>query len=93
MNKKQLIETAAQRAHYPKRDTEAVVEAVLDSITDALKSGERVQIVGFGMFEPRVRSARAGVDPQTKEKIDIPQSTVPAFRAGKSLKDSVNHRN
>ncbi len=92
MNKKQLIDTAARRTQFSRRDTEIVVEAVLDSITNALKNGERVQIVGFGMFEPRVRAARAGVDPQTKKKIAIPQSTVPAFRAGKSLKDSVNHR-
>ena len=72
-----------------KKDAEAVITATLDAITDALKDGEKVQLVGFGSFEVKKRAARVGRNPKTKEPIDIPASTVPVFKAGKVLKDMV----
>lgn len=89
MNKTELIAAAAEKAGVSKKDTEAVVNAAVDAITAALKSGEKVQIVGFGSFEVKSRPARTGRNPRTKEEIEIPASRVPAFKAGKLLKDAV----
>ncbi len=89
MNKAELINAVAEKADLSKKDTEAAVNAVVDVITAALKKGDKVQLVGFGSFETRKRAARVGRNPKTKETIKIPASKVPAFKAGKALKDSI----
>ncbi|MCL2018398.1 MAG: HU family DNA-binding protein [Oscillospiraceae bacterium] len=90
MTKADLITAVAQKADLTKKDAEAAITAFTDSIAGALKKGEKVQLVGFGSFEVRTRAAREGVNPQTQKKIKIPASKVPAFKAGKALKDAVN---
>ena len=89
MNKTELIAAVAEKAELSKKDAEAAVSAVVDSITEALRKGEKVQLVGFGSFEVKKRAARVGRNPKTKEPIEIPASTVPVFKAGKVLKDIV----
>ncbi len=89
MNKTELIAATAEKANLSKKDTEAAVNAVIDVITEALKKGDKVQLVGFGSFETRERAARVGRNPKTKEEIKIPASKVPAFKAGKALKDAI----
>lgn len=89
MNKTELIAATAEKANLSKKDTEAAVNAVIDVITEALKKGDKVQLVGFGSFETRERAARVGRNPKTKEEIKIPASKVPAFKPGKALKDAV----
>ncbi|MCF6139598.1 HU family DNA-binding protein [Pseudalkalibacillus berkeleyi] len=89
MNKNDLINNISEKEGLTKKDVEAVVNGLLTEITDALKEGDKVQFVGFGTFETRERSSRTGRNPQTGESIDIPASTVPAFRAGNKLKDAV----
>ncbi|GEK90947.1 HU family DNA-binding protein [Alkalibacterium kapii] len=88
-NKAELIEKVASSADLSKKDATAAVEAVFDSIKDTLADGEKVQIIGFGNFEVRDRAARKGRNPQTGEEIQIPATKVPAFKAGKALKDAV----
>ena len=90
MNKTQLIEAVAAKADLKKKDAEAAVNAVTAAIAEALKAGDKVQLVGFGTFEGKAREAREGRNPRTGEKITIAASTHPAFTAGKALKDSVN---
>ena len=90
MNKSELIAAVAKQADLTKKDAEAAVNAVTDAITDALKAGDKVQLVGFGTFETRARAARTGKNPRTGEAIKIAASKVPAFKAGKALKDTVN---
>lgn len=89
MNKAELINAVTEKAGLSKKDTEAVINAAIDSITDALKDGEKVQLVGFGAFEVKARAERIGRNPKTKEQIKIPASKVPVFKAGKALKDAV----
>ena len=89
MNKAELISAVAAAAEVSKKDAEAVIAATLDTITAALKEGEKVQLVGFGSFEVKKRAARIGRNPKTKESIEIPASVVPVFKAGKALKDTV----
>ena len=89
MNKAELINAVAASAEVSKKDAEAVITATLDSITAALKEGEKVQLVGFGSFELKPRAARIGRHPKTKEPIEIPASVMPVFKAGKALKDAV----
>lgn len=90
MNKAELIGSVAEKAGMSKKDAEKAVNAVFASVGDALANGEKVQLVGFGTFEVRERAARTGRNPQTGEEIQIAASRVPAFRAGKVLKDSVS---
>lgn len=90
MNKQQLIDSAADAADLSRSDVSRALEAVLGSVTDALKAGEKVTLTGFGTFEVRERSARTGRNPQTGETMDVPASRAPAFKAGKALKDAVN---
>lgn len=90
MNKTELIAEVAAKAEITKKDADAAVTAVIDTITEALVNGDKVQLVGFGTFEVRERSARTGRDPRTNKAIEIPASKAPAFKAGKALKDSVN---
>ena len=89
MNKAELINVVSAAAEVSQKDAETVITATLDAITDALKEGEKVQLVGFGSFEVKKRAARVGRNPKTKEPIEIPASTVPVFKAGKVLKDIV----
>ena len=90
MNKAELINAIAEKAEFSKKDSEKALNAVIASITDALVSGDKVQIVGFGTFEVRQRDAKEAINPRTKEKIQIPAKKAPAFKAGKALKDAVN---
>ncbi|NMB25077.1 MAG: HU family DNA-binding protein [Firmicutes bacterium] len=89
MNKSELIAAVAEKSSLSKKAANEAVEAVLATISEALASGEKVTLVGFGTFEVRQRAARKGVNPSTGEPIDIPATQVPAFRAGKGLKDAV----
>ena len=90
MNKSELVAAVAQKSEVSKKEAEKVVNAMFATITDTLAAGEKVSIAGFGVFEQRVRAARMGSNPRTKEKIKIAASKVPAFKAGKALKDAVN---
>ncbi|MDD6736135.1 MAG: HU family DNA-binding protein [Clostridiales bacterium] len=90
MNKTELIAAVAEEAVLSKKDAEKAINAVIGTITKALNDGEKVQLVGFGTFEVRERGARTGKNPRTGEAIKIAASKVPAFKAGKALKDTVN---
>lgn len=89
MNKQDLVANVAEKAGMTKKDAEKAINAVVDSIKDALNKGEKVALVGFGTFEVRTRAARSGRNPQTGAAIKIPAGKVPAFRPGKELKESV----
>ncbi len=89
MNKADLIAITSEKTGLSKKDTETVISAALDVITEALTEMEKVQLVGFGAFEVKSRAARLGRNPKTKEPIEIPASKVPVFKAGKALKDAV----
>lgn len=90
MNKTELIAAVAENAALSKKDAEKAITAVFGTITNALTEGDKVQLVGFGTFEVRERGARTGKNPRTGEAIKIAASKVPAFKAGKALKDAVN---
>ncbi|WP_044641293.1 HU family DNA-binding protein [Risungbinella massiliensis] len=90
MNKTELIEKVAESTGKTKKEAGLVVESVFQSISDALQSGEKVTLIGFGNFEVKDREARKGRNPQTGEEIEIKASKVPSFKAGKQLKDAVN---
>lgn len=90
MNKTDLVNAVAEQAELSKKDASRAVDAVFESITGALKEGNKVQLVGFGSFEVRERSARKGRNPQTGEEIEIPATKNPAFKPGKQLKEAVN---
>ena len=89
MNKADLVAAVAEKAGISKKDSEKAVNAAFDAITEALVAGDKVQLVGFGAFETKERNARVGRNPKTKEEIQIPASRVPAFKAGKALKDAI----
>ena len=90
MNKAELVAAIAVKTGESKKSSEALVNAFTEVVADALKGGDKVQLVGFGSFEVRKRAARKGRNPQTKEEIKIPASKAPVFKAGKALKDLVN---
>ena len=90
MTKVELIAAVANEANLTKKDAEQAVNTALNAITEALKNGEKVTLVGFGTFEVRERPARKGRNPQTGAEVKIPARTVPKFTAGKGLKDAVN---
>ena len=90
MNKTELVAAIADKAGISKKDAEKALKAFTETVATQLKKGDKIQLVGFGTFETRKRNARTGVNPQTKEQIKIPATTVPAFKAGKALKDLVN---
>lgn len=90
MNKESLISSISTKSGLSKKDSEKALLAFISSVEDTLKAGDKVGLVGFGTFEVRERAERNGVNPQTKEKIIIPASKAPAFKASKKLKDSVN---
>lgn len=91
MNKSELIDHVAERAGLTKKVAADAVESVFSVISDALAKGEKVTLVGFGTFEVRERAAREGVNPATKEPIHIPATKVPAFKAGKALRELVRN--
>ena len=90
MNKTELIYAISEKSGLNKKCSEAALNATIASIEDALKSDDKVVLVGFGTFEVRKRAARKGRNPQTSEPLDIPESKAPVFKAGKSLKDMIN---
>ena len=89
MNKAELISAVAEKTGLSKNDSEKAVNAALDTITVSLEKGEKVQLVGFGVFDVKERGVRMGRNPKTKEEIEIPASRVPQFKAGKVLKEAV----
>lgn len=89
MNKTDLVAAVAAKAEISKKDAEVAVSAVFDAITEALQEGDKVALAGFGTFDVKVRAARTGLNPRTKETIQIPETKVPSFKAGKPLKDAV----
>lgn len=90
MNKAELIAAVAENADMTKKDAEKAVKAFVDVVTEQLKKGEKVQVVGFGTFEVVERAAREGRNPFTQEPMQIPASKAPKFKAGKPLKDALN---
>lgn len=92
MNKAELIAAIAEKAELTKKDSEKALKAFIETITEELVKGEKVQLVGFGTFEVINRAAREGRVPKTNEKVQIPASRAPKFKAGKTLKDAVNNK-
>ena len=89
MNKTELIAAVAEKAGLTKKDAERVVNATIESITESLVKGDKVNVSGFGIFEVKTREARVGRNPRTKETIQIPAAKLPAFKASKTLKDII----
>ncbi|HUC92955.1 MAG TPA: HU family DNA-binding protein [Paenibacillus sp.] len=89
MNKTDLVNNISAKSGLTKRDVEAVLNGFLGEVTEALQSGDKVQLIGFGTFETRSRSGRVGRNPQTGKTIEIPASKIPAFKAGNKLKDAI----
>lgn len=89
MNKTELVAAVAAKAEISKKDADKAVAAVIDSVTDALKAGDKVQLIGFGTFEVRERVAKEARNPKTGETIKVPATKVPAFKAGAALKAAV----
>ena len=90
MNKAELINAVSEKTGLTKKDCEKAINATFATIEESLEAGERVQLVGFGVFDIKERAPRIGRNPKTKEEIAIPARRVPTFKAGKSLKDSVD---
>lgn len=89
MNKTELVAAISAKADLTKKDAEKALAAVIESITKAIKKGDKVQLVGFGTFEARKRAAREGINPATGAKIKIAASKTPVFKAGKAFKDAI----
>lgn len=92
MNKTQLVEAISKNADLSKKDAEAALNALTDTVTKALKKGDKIQLVGFGTFEVAKRAARTGRNPQTGAEMKIAASKAPKFKPGKALKDAVNKK-
>lgn len=90
MNKTELVAAIAEKAELSKKDSESALKALIEVVTDELKKGEKVQLVGFGTFEVTERAAREGINPLTKKPMSIPASKAPKFKAGRGLKEAVN---
>ena len=90
MNKTELVTAMAEQTNLSKKDAEAALKAFIDVVSEELKKGEKVQLVGFGTFEVSERAAREGRNPQTGETMEIKASKTPKFKAGKALKDMMN---
>ena len=90
MNKTELVAAMAEQTNLSKKDVEAVLKSFIDVVSEELKKGEKVQLVGFGTFEVSERAAREGRNPQTGETMEIKASKTPKFKAGKALKDMMN---
>lgn len=89
MNKSELVAVMAEKAGLTKKDAEKALNAFCDGIIDALKAGDKVQLIGFGSFEVKTRAARKGRNPQTKQEITIPASKVPSFKVGAAFKNAI----
>lgn len=89
MTKAEMIVAVAEKTGMTKKDADKAVSAVIDTITETLKTGDKVALTGFGSFEIKTRAAHAGINPKTKAPITIPESKAPVFKAGKGLKDAV----
>lgn len=90
MKKAELVAAIAEKTELSKKDAEKAVKAFTEVVEEELKRGGKIQLVGFGTFEVAERAARKGINPSTKEEIDIPASKAPKFKAGKAFKDSIN---
>ena len=90
MNRNELIAAMSEKSGLTKKDTTAALDALTESVQTALKAGEKVQLIGFGTFEVKERAARTGINPRTKEPVEIAASKAPVFKAGKALKDALN---
>ena len=90
ISKADLVKELSNTTSIGQKDVKAFIDGFLEQLTHHLKAGDKVQLTGFGTFEVRERSARTGVNPATKEKLEIPASKYPAFKPGKSLKDEIN---
>ena len=90
MNKTELVANVADKAGMTKKDAEKALNAVVESVKEAVANKEKVQIIGFGTFEAKVRNARKGLNPKTRQEILIPEATAPVFKAGKDFKELVN---
>ena len=90
MNKTELVAAMAEKSELTKKDAEKALSAFLETVEDALKKGDKVQLVGFGTFEVKNRAERTGINPQTKKPVKIKASKAPSFKAGKALKDALN---
>ena len=88
MNKAELVSMIAAKSNLTKKDSECALNAFIETVQSTLKKGDKIQLVGFGTFEVRKRNARNGINPRTKKAIKIPATKAPAFKAGKSLKES-----
>ncbi len=91
MNKQELVSAMAEKAELKKGQAEAALNAFIDTVSETLKNGEKIQLIGFGSFEVRERSERKGKNPQTGEEITIAAAKVPAFKVGKALKDAIKN--
>jgi nucleoid DNA-binding protein len=89
VNKETLVHNIVEKTELSKRDVEAVIECLIDEVTNELRRGNKITLTGFGTFKVSNRAAREGINPQTKAKITIPAMTVPKFTAGKTLKEAV----
>ena len=92
MNRTELVAAMAEKTQLSKKDAEAALKAFVDVVSEEMKKGEKVQLVGFGTFEVSERAAREGRNPQTGETMKIEASKAPKFKAGKALKDLVNEK-
>ncbi len=92
MTKTELINLIAEKGEYSKKDAEKALSTVLSSITDTLANGEKISLVGFGTFEVRDRAAKEAINPITKQPVHVPAKKVPAFKAGKALKEAVDKK-
>ena len=90
MNKSELVAAIAEKAGVSKKDTEAMLKAFVETVEGAVKSGDKVQLIGFGTFEAKTRAARMGKNPRTGEQIKIAESKIPVFKAGAAFKDLLN---
>lgn len=90
MNKGEFIKAVAQKAGFTNRDAQIAYDAIVDVITESLKNGEKIQLVGFGSFEIKDVPAKTGINPQTKESVEIPESKKPVLKFGKAYKDLFN---
>ena len=90
MNKTELIAAMVEKSEFTKKDAGAALEAFTDAVEDALKAGDKVQLIGFGTFEVKERAARTGKNPRTGEAVEIAAAKIPAFKASKALKDALS---
>ena len=90
MNRNELVAAMSEKSGLSKKDTSAALDALTESVQDALKANDKVQLIGFGTFEVKERAARTGKNPRTGEPVEIDAAKVPAFKPGKALKDALN---